>query len=234
MVKILVVVSSKKPVEGVDKGYGGWYLPELLHPWTEFTSAGASFDLASTKGGVTYVDPSSVTTEGEVGTAFLANEENRQRFETTLALGDCKTEDYDGIFFVGGFACMWDYTSEDCVPRAIESFVAANKPVAAVCHGPICFLNARGPAGSPIIKGKEVTGFCNAEEQIVGHRDILSVHDTGNTCEDCMSALGGLYSHGPVWGEYALRDGLIITGQNPASASKAAKLLLAACVSPTL
>lgn len=228
MVKILVVVSSKEPKEGVDKGIGGWFLPELSHPWKEFTEAGAEFTLASTKGGKTWVDPSSLTADGEEGKAFLANADNQKIWENTAALADCKTEDFDGIFFVGGFATMWDYTTEDCVPTAIENFVKAGKPVAAVCHGPICFLKAKGPDGEALIKGKSVTGFSNAEEKVVGHLDVLPVHDTGKTCEDCLAAIGGKYSCVDAWGENAIQDGLIISGQNPASASKTAKLLLGA------
>jgi putative intracellular protease/amidase len=116
---------------------------------------------------------------------------------------------------------MWDLAEDRHSIALLESFVAAGKPVALVCHAPGALRHVRGPDGRPLVEGKKVTGFTNGEEAAVGLTEVVPF-----LVEDELKAKGGLYSKGPDWAPYVLSDGLLITGQNPASSLAGAKLLL--------
>jgi putative intracellular protease/amidase len=116
---------------------------------------------------------------------------------------------------------MWDLAEDRHSIALLESFVAAGKPVALVCHAPGALRHVRGPDGRPLVEGKRVTGFTNSEEAAVGLTNVVPF-----LVEDELKAKGGLFSKGPDWAPYVLSDGLLITGQNPASSLPGAKLLL--------
>ena len=103
----------------------------------------------------------------------------------------------------------------------IESFLAANKPVALVCHAPGVLRHVKTPDGKPLVAGKKVTGFTNSEEEAVGLTNVVPF-----LVEDELIAKGGLYSKGDDWSSYVVIDGLLITGQNPTSSAATAELLL--------
>ena len=75
--------------------------------------------------------------------------------------------------------------------------------------------------GAPIVKGKRVTGFANSEEEAVELTHVVPF-----LVEDELKRLGGLYEQVPSWEPLAIVDGRLVTGQNPASSTAAAKSLL--------
>ncbi len=101
--------------------------------------------------------------------------------------------------------------------------VASNKPVAAVCHAPAVLLNAKDENGEPLVNGKRVTGFTNSEEAAVGLTDVVPY-----LLEDMLAAKGGSFQKVDDWNPLVVVDGLIITGQNPASSHAVAEALVAA------
>ena len=103
----------------------------------------------------------------------------------------------------------------------IETFVKQDKPVAFVCHSPAALKNVKVD-GEYLVKGKTVTGFSNTEEEGVQLTDVVPF-----LLEDVLKANGGNYEKGTDWESYVVEDGLLITGQNPASSEEAAKRLLA-------
>jgi putative intracellular protease/amidase len=116
---------------------------------------------------------------------------------------------------------MWDMPDNPTSIALIEAFVKADKPIAAVCHAPVAFVNVRGPDGEYLVKGKRVTGFANSEEEVMGLTSVVPF-----LLEDRLKERGAIYSQGPDWAVYVQVDGKIVTGQNPASSGPAAEELL--------
>jgi putative intracellular protease/amidase len=116
---------------------------------------------------------------------------------------------------------LWDLAEDKKSIALIEAMIAAGKPVATVCHAPGVLRHTRNADGTPLVKGKQVTGFTNSEEDAVQLTSIVPF-----LVEDMLKANGGQYSKGPDWQPYVLVDGLLITGQNPASSELAAEKLL--------
>jgi putative intracellular protease/amidase len=128
---------------------------------------------------------------------------------------------FDAIFYPGGHGPLWDLVSDKNSIRLIEEFWAANKPVSSVCHAPIALANAKDASGDFIVKGREVTGFKNSEEEAVGLTGVVPL-----LVEDTMIERGAKYSKTKDWAVYTRQDGHLITGQNPASSEQVAKLVL--------
>ncbi|MES2552505.1 MAG: type 1 glutamine amidotransferase domain-containing protein, partial [Pseudomonadota bacterium] len=138
-----------------------------------------------------------------------------------LVLSTVNQADYDAVFYPGGHGPLWDLAEDGDSIRLISSTLIANKPVALVCHAPGVLRHVKNADDSPLVKGKKVTGFTNSEEAAVGLTDIVPF-----LVEDELIHNGGNYSKGDDWQSYVVQDGLLITGQNPASSSEAAELLL--------
>ena len=132
-----------------------------------------------------------------------------------------KVEDFDAIFYPGGHGPLWDLHNDKVSIALIEAFIAAGKPVAAVCHAPAVLLKAKDQNGDPLVKGKKVTGFSNSEEAAVGLTDVVPY-----LLEDQLVAMGGTYQKVADWNSLAVVDGLLITGQNPGSSTAVAEALL--------
>ena len=143
--------------------------------------------------------------------------------DSTSKLSEVSAADYDAIFYPGGHGPLWDLAEDPASIALIESFTRAKKPVALVCHAPGVLRHTRDEAGRSLVEGKKVTGFANSEEEAVGLTDVVPF-----LVEDELEAKGGIYSRGPDWASYVVQDGLLITGQNPASSSAAARALLEA------
>lgn len=140
-----------------------------------------------------------------------------------MRLDSVKIADFDAVFYPGGHGPLWDL-AEDSTSRAlIEGAIAADKPVALVCHAPGVLRHVQATDGTPLVKGKKVTGFTDTEEAAVGLTDVVPF-----LVEDMLTAAGGIYSKTGDWGVHVVRDGLLITGQNPASSAAAAEALVEA------
>lgn len=222
MKKVLIVLTSHGELGNTGRKTGFW-LEELAAPYYTFKDAGVEIVLASPKGGQPPLDPKSneVAFQTDLTHRFEADVEATAQLAATVRLDSVSQADFDTVFYAGGHGPLWDLAEDKNSIALIESFIAANKPVALVCHAPGVLRHVKTPTGRPLVEGKKVTGFTNTEEAAVGLTDIVPF-----LVEDELKAKGGIYSKGADWGSYVVSDGLLITGQNPASSSAAAAMLL--------
>ena len=220
--KILMVLTSHDQLGATGTKTGLW-LEEFAAPYYTFKDAGANIVLASPKGGEPPVDPKSdgLTTQSIATLRFKLDGEAKEQFATTERLEDVSEANFDAVFYSGGHGPMWDLAEDRNSKALIESFLAARKNVALVCHGPAALRHVQTPDGASLVSGKKVTGFANTEEAAMELTDVVPF-----LLEDELKKLGGLYSKGEDMTEFVVEDGLLITGQNPKSSAAAAKLLL--------
>ena len=141
---------------------------------------------------------------------------------STALLSSVRADDYDAVFYPGGHGPLWDLAEDKVSIALIEAFNKAGKPVALVCHAPGVLRHVKGTDGQPLVKGKRVTGFTNSEEEAVQLTKVVPF-----LVEDMLKEKGGIYSKGDDWASYTVTDGLLLTGQNPASSEATAEALLA-------
>lgn len=222
--KILMVLTSHDELGDTGRKTGFW-LEELAAPYYTFKDAGAEITLASPKGGQPPLDPVSNSADFQTDDTrrFEADAEANVALANTVRLADVLEADYDTVFYPGGHGPLWDLTEDPQSAALIEAFNVAGKPFALVCHAPGILRDVKEADGQPLVKGKKVTGFTNAEEEGVGLTQIVPY-----LVEDVLKQKGGMFTAGPDWGSFVVRDGQLITGQNPASSSEAARRLIAA------
>lgn len=220
--KVLMVLTSHDKLGDTGRKTGFW-LEELAAPYYAFKDAGADITLASPQGGNPPLDPKSNEPDfqTELTHRFEADEEAKAQLASTVRLDSVSASDFDTVFYPGGHGPLWDLAEDRHSIALIESFIAAEKPVALVCHAPGVLRHVKTAAGRPLVEGKKVTGFANSEEEGVGLTNIVPF-----LVEDELIAKGGLYSKGEDWGSYVVQDGLLITGQNPGSSAATAAQLL--------
>jgi putative intracellular protease/amidase len=224
MAKILIVLTSHDRLGDTGQRTGFW-LEELAAPYYVFKDAGAEVTLASPQGGQPPLDPKSDDPDAqtEATRRFKADSAANAELAATKKLDTLSAGDFDAIFYPGGHGPLWDLVDNEASIRLIEEFWASGKPVSAVCHAPIALVNAKDENGEFIVKGREVTGFTNAEEEAVGLTGIVPM-----LVEDTMLARGGRFSKADDWQAHTRQDGNLITGQNPASSAAVAERVLAA------
>lgn len=222
--KILTILTSHDELGDTGRKTGFW-LEELAAPYYAFKDAGAEIVLASPKGGQPPLDPKSNEPGSQTDDTrrFEADPEASRALANTLKLSEVDQADYDAVFFPGGHGPLWDLTNDRKALSLIEDTLAAGKPVGLVCHAPGILTNAKAPGGDPIAKGRKVTGFKNSEEAAVGLIEVVPY-----LLEDVLREQGGEFSSTDDWGVHTVQDGLLITGQNPASSKEAAELVLKA------
>ena len=220
--KILMVLTSHDTLGDTAKKTGFW-LEEFAAPYYVFKDAGANIILASPKGGQPPIDPSSDNADAQTNDTrrFKDDPETQKHLATTLKLSDVTEDGFDAIFYPGGHGPLWDLAESADSKRLIEAFAAADLPVGAVCHAPAVFRHTQGADGKPLVSGRRVTGFTNTEEEAVGLTDVVPF-----LVEDMLKANGGQYEKGADWASFVLRDGKLVTGQNPASSAAAAQEIL--------
>jgi len=219
---ILMVLTSHDQLGDTGKKTGFW-LEEFAAPYYTLKNAGAKLTVVSPSGGQPPLDPKSDEPDAqtEATKRFKADPEAQAVLANTGKLADVKAEDFDAVFYPGGHGPLWDLAESRDSIALIEAMIAAGKPVATVCHAPGVLRHVKAPDGSPLVKGKKVTGFTNTEEEAVGLTHIVPF-----LVEDMLKQNGGEYSKLGDWQPYAITDGLLITGQNPASSEAAAEALL--------
>ena len=222
IMKVLIVLTSHSDLGNTGEKTGFW-VEEFAAPYYVLADAGAELAIASPKGGQPPVDPKSEAPDMQtVATKRFYRDYNLiDKVAHTLKLSEVNEADYDAVFYPGGHGPLWDLATDTQSIALIENFYKHNKPVAFVCHAPAALINVKAPNGEPLVKDKEVTGFSNSEEEAVKLTKVVPF-----LLEDEIKKLGGQYSSGPDWGVYVKTDGLLITGQNPASSEAAAKVLL--------
>lgn len=201
----------------------GFWIEEFASPYYLLADAGAVISIASPLGGQPPVDPKSEAPEAQTPSTkrFYADLDAIDKVAHTLILSEVKKEDYDAVFYPGGHGPMWDLANDAHSIALIEGFYNTQKPVAFVCHAPAALINVKAENGHPLVKGKKVTGFSDTEEEAVGLINVVPF-----LLENELEKLGAHYSKGADWSSYTQQDGLLITGQNPASSEAVAGLLL--------
>ncbi|MBK5013324.1 MULTISPECIES: type 1 glutamine amidotransferase domain-containing protein [Pantoea] len=225
--KILMVLTSHDELGSTGKKTGFW-LEELAAPYYAFLDAGAEITLASPKGGQPPLDPKSDEPDSQTDETrrFHADSAAQAALASTVRLDTVNQETFDAVFYPGGHGPLWDLANDKHSISLIEQTLQAGKPVALVCHAPGVLRDVKNADGTPLVKGKKVTGFTNSEEEGVGLTDVVPF-----LVEDVLKQNGGLYSRGDDWQSYTVQDGLLITGQNPGSSAETAKVLLSSLAS---
>ena len=221
--KILMILTSHDRLGNTEQKTGFW-LEEFTSPYYVFKDAQADITLASPKGGQPPLDPKSndPSQQTESTHRFDADPEAQAVLANTVPLNSVNAADYDAVFYPGGHGPLWDLAEDPDSIAVIESMYAVGKTVSAVCHAPAVLRHTRAPDGTPLVKGKSVTGFSNTEEAAVELTEIVPF-----LVKDELKAKGGNYSKGEDWQSYTLTDGKLITGQNPASSAAVAQAVLA-------
>jgi putative intracellular protease/amidase len=216
--KIVMVLTSHSALGNTGKKTGFW-LEEFAAPYFVFRDAGAAITLASPRGGQPPLDPKSdePAAQTQATARFKQDAGAQSALATTVELSKVRVAEFDAVFYPGGHGPLWDLANDKHSIDLIESVYAAGKPVAFVCHAPGVLRNVKAKDGSPLVKGKHVTGFSDSEEDAVQLTNVIPF-----LVEDELKRLGGLYAKGPDWRSYVLVDGNLITGQNPASSAEAA------------
>jgi putative intracellular protease/amidase len=220
--RVLVVLTSHDQLGETGRKTGFW-LEELAAPYYVFKDAGAEVSIASPKGGQPPLDPKSNEPKYQTESTrrFEADVAAKMQLATTARLDGVEQGDFDALFYPGGHGPMWDLAEDQDSIKLIESFLAAGKPVGLVCHAPGVLRHAETPDGKPLVEGRSVTGFTNGEEADVGLTKVVPF-----LVEDELVRLGAIFSKVKNWGVHTVTDGLLITGQNPASSGPAAKLVV--------
>ena len=221
MKKVLFVVTSHDKLGNTGEKTGFW-TEEFAAPYYELLDKGFSIDVATPLGGQPPIDPksedpSSVTEDSK---RYHNDKELLEKMKNTLKLSDVNQADYDAVFYPGGHGPLWDLAEDKTSIALIEAFYTNNKPVAFVCHSPGVLKDVK-VNGDYLVKGKKVTGFSNTEEEAVGLTKVVPF-----LLEDKLKENGATYSKKENWEPYAVEDGLLITGQNPASSKLVAQKLI--------
>jgi putative intracellular protease/amidase len=220
--KILFVVTSHDKLGDTGKKTGLW-IEEFAAPYYTFHDLGKQIVIASPKGGQTPIDPKSDLPENktEATKRYYSDQETQDRLSNTVPLSSVSESDFDAVFYPGGHGPMWDLPDNQDSIKLIESFYNNGKPVALVCHAPVALKNVKTPDGEWLVNGKKVAAFTNDEEEAVQLTNVVPF-----LLEDMLRERGANFQKGENWKPYVTQEGLLITGQNPASSVLAANTLL--------
>jgi putative intracellular protease/amidase len=227
--RVLMIVTSHSTMGSSGKATGIW-AEELALPYYLFVDNGVEVDLASPAGGNVPFDPASIQPQGQNTPEverFLADPAAQGLAGAAMRLSAVDAGDYDALFFPGGHGTMWDLPNDPDVTRLVATAFAADKLIAAVCHGPAGLVSAQRADGKSILFGKRVNSFTDEEESAVGLTDIVPFK-----LETRIREAGGRFEKAPNWQAFAVQDGMLITGQNPSSSALVAQKVVAALLAP--
>lgn len=222
VIKILFVLTSHSQMGDTGHKTGFW-VEEFANPYYALVDQGVEVTIATPNGGAAPIDPTSSLPQNatEDTERFNKDEAVQKKINETVALTEINFEDYDAVFYPGGHGPLWDLADDATSAKLIQDFDAANKPMAFVCHAPAALRHVKNTEGEFLVKGKKVTGFTNEEEEAVQLTKVVPF-----LVEDMLKENGGIYTKGDAWAAYAVQDGNLITGQNPASSALVAEMLL--------
>ncbi len=220
--KVLFVLTSHSELGSTGQKTGFW-IEEFATPYYFLLDKGVEVTIASPKGGQPPVDPKSNSPEYSTASTvrFYADKTAQDKLNKSVKIEKINQKEYDAVFYPGGHGPMWDLAEDKQSIKLIESFYNESKPIAFVCHAPAALKNVNAINGEPLIKGKKVSGFTNTEEQAVQLTNVVPF-----LLEDMLKSKGATYERGADWQSFAVTDGLLITGQNPASSGLVAEKLL--------
>ena len=220
--KVLFVLTSHDQLGNTGHKTGFW-VEEFAAPYYVFKDAGFDVTIVTPKGGQAPIDPTSEAESALTGATdrYYKDENVQQLIAHTKKLSDVSASDFDGVFYPGGHGPLWDLANDADSIKLIKDFYKTKKPIGAVCHAPGVFKDVVLDNGEPFVKGKNVTGFSNSEETAVKLVDVVPF-----LVESELIKLGGYYSKGADWSVHVVKDGLLVTGQNPASSESVAKELI--------
>lgn len=213
--KIAIVATSHAVMGDGGEPTGVW-LEELTTPYYTFRDAGLDVDVYSIAGGAIPIDPRSLKPKGENEASverYLIDEQAKRAFEATRPVGELQLPSYSTVFLPGGHGTMWDYPTSATLAKIVGTALDEGRIVAAVCHGPAGLVSAKTAAGKPVVEGRKIAAFKDTEEEAAGLTGSVPF-----LLETRLRDLGADYQSGPDFQAFALRDGNLITGQNPASA----------------
>lgn len=222
-IKILIILTSHATMGDATKPTGFWF-EELTTPYYAFVDAGAQVDLASIQGGGAPVDPRSQKPIGDNPATvdrFLQDKPAMAALSATMRIDAADWAKYDAIFLPGGHGTMWDLPKSEALARLLASAYENDRVVSAVCHGPAGLVSVRLSNGAALVQGLRVSAFTNTEEDAVGLTPVVPF-----LLETRLRELGARYESGPDFQPFAVADGNLITGQNPASSEHVARLVL--------
>jgi putative intracellular protease/amidase len=220
--KILFVVTSHDELGNTGKKTGLW-IEEFAAPYYKLHDMGKEIVIASPKGGQAPIDPKSDLPENktEATRRYYSDPETQNKLSNTVLLSSVSESDFDAIFYPGGHGPMWDLPDNKDSIKLIESFYNNGKPVTLVCHAPVALKNVKTPDGEWLIKGKRVAAFTNTEEETAQLTHVVPF-----LLESMLIERGANFQKGEDWKPFVTREGLLITGQNPASSILAVDTLL--------
>ena len=223
--RILFILTSNASMGASGKVTGIW-AEELAVPYNALIDAGHSVELASPLGGAAPMDPASLKPKGENHPAverFLNDAVAQAKAANTHMVGQVKAAEFDAVFFPGGHGTMWDLPGDAGVTRVVEVAFNAGNIVASVCHGAAGLVSAKRADGKSILAGLRVNSFTDAEEAAAGLAGVVPF-----MLESRIRELGGVFEGAANWQAFAVRDGQLITGQNPASSALVAQHVIEA------
>jgi len=222
IMKILIVLTSHSALGTTGEKTGFW-IEEFTTPYYVLLDAGVIITIASPAGGQPPIDPKSEVKEAQTATTkrFYGDLNAIDKVAHTIKLSDVKIDNYDAVFYPGGHGPLWDLANDKDSIALIEGFYNTQKPIAFVCHAAAALLKTKAENGQPLVKGKKLTCFSNTEEEGVGLTKVVPF-----LLEDELVKLGAHFSKGTDRSTFTQHDGLLITGQNPASSEAVAQLLL--------
>jgi putative intracellular protease/amidase len=225
MTKILFVTTSHNKMGATDHPTGSW-AEEVAAPYYILKDAGVEVTIASIDGGVVPFDPNSLKADAvkaDAAQRFLKDDAVQAALKTTPALASLDVDAFDGVFLPGGHGVMWDLPENKVLADLLQKYDSAGKVIAAVCHGPAGLVRAKRADGQPLVAGRKLTGFTDDEEAAVGLTEVVPF-----LLESKLRELGGVFESGGDWQPHAVRDGHLITGQNPMSSELVGEEILAA------
>ena len=221
--RALLVLTSHDKLGETDK-QTGFYWEEMATPYWALRDHGLSVDIASIKGGQPPADPASATDDAmtEAVTRFQNDDAAMKALKNSAEIATVDATAYEVVFFAGGHGTMWDFRQTPLVGQKIVDDYGNGAVIAAVCHGPAALLGATLERGEPLVKGRRVSGFTDAEEKAAGLTEVVPF-----LLETELRNLGAHFDgEDENFAAHAVRDGQLVTGQNPASSKRVAELII--------
>jgi len=219
---LLIVLTSHSTL-GSTGNPTGFYFEEMATPYWAAIDAGYDVEIASIQGGTPPHDPGSLKNDGENPASverFLKDPASMKKLASTRAVDTLNAQDYLGIFLPGGHGTVWDFPTNSKLSELVAALFNQGKVVGAVCHGPTGLVSAKRLDGQSILKDRIVNSFTDAEEHAVGLENEVPF-----LLESRIRELGGQFQGADNFQPHAVRDGNLVTGQNPASSDQVGILL---------